>query len=455
VVSHANFPNGTKITGATGSTITCDQNATASGSPSDILILDRIEIDGTEINANYPGVVEALMTGTDVTAFADSAVSTGSSHDGMSMSVVADRASYAGHTHGVRATNGDHYSPNLPELAETAKAADDSTQGNRLAWSELDQPEHWPLVNRDTVGQGEILRLIVAGDICYIFNDQGEVYAMTGIPDNWRYDLIAEDVQLATVGSVAAHEGRVYAWTNQGLVVFSGGQMLANLTAERLNDDRKAAYYDFAGTGPTRQTWLGEVAVDQFNREVWLITGSEATLGYNEGKPWIYNLQTDEWYRYTANYKAPVYVEDRATMYVGRKPSEAWMISYADEHDSGTKIDSSTIELNRLDLGAPGVLKKWREVVLSFRPLRSGSETFAFFTNGDGETGGATNSTNYSPTLDATDSVNLACYVARNTGMSVTQRIKLTRATHSTAWEIETVTVRFTPLVDRTGARAA
>lgn len=458
-VVDGDFPAGSQVTAASGTTITVDNNATATTVGNYLAIYDLLELGGVEyrIESSLSELLDGTAHGDDTGIARRVSTPVRSYVQGVSLSFFAERASYAGTTFGVRGTNGSNYSPSIPALSETAKAADDATQGNRLAWSEPDEPEHWPLVNRDTIGQGEILRLIVAGDICYIFNDQGEVYAMTGEPDAWRYDLIAEDVQLATVGSVAAHEGRVYAWTNQGLVVFSGGSIVANLSHPRITDDLKIAYRDcIVEDAESRFTWRGEVVVDQFHREVWLITGYEETLGYDEGQPWLYNLQTDEWYRYAANYKAPVYVDDRARIYVGRQPSEAWMISYAEDHDAeGDKINTCTAEFNRLDLGAPGVLKKWREVVFHFRPRATGSETIAFFTNADKEAGGATSSVNYTPTFDATDSVNLPCHVARNTGMSVTQRIKLSRATAATSWELEGFTVRYEPLVDRTGARAA
>lgn len=464
LVSHADFPAGTQVTSATGSTITADNNATGTTVGASISVYDILEVAGTEHTFDSPGLAGSglqkdIMDADDgvLMLIGGNPLEESTAATGVPFAIRAIRASYAGTTFGVRGTNGDNYSPDIPELSETAKAADDSTQGNRIAWSEPDEPEHWPLVNRDTVGQGEILRLIVAGDICYIFNDQGEVYAMTGEPDAWRYDLVAEDVQLVSVGSVAAHEGKVYAWTNQGLVVFAGGVMIANLTAGRLAQDMRVAYEDYGDDETTYFTWRGEVAVDGFNKEVWLITGQEETLALDEGQPWIYNMVTDEWFRYADSYyRAIAYVEDQARMYVTRRPSASWLLSYANPFTlGGDKMDATDIELNRLDLGAPGVLKKWREVVWHFGPSQTGSETFAFVTTCDAETGGASVSTNYSPTFDASDSTNLPCHVARNCGMASTLRVQLTRATYAYSWQLEGITIRYIPLVDRTGARAA
>lgn len=454
VLSGTGIVAGTQITVVGATSVTVDTATTATNAGVAINADDVIEVDGVEYTLLYGiGTLQSssglLTDDTGIGVITDPLVATDNIVNGFNFSLRAERAAYSGQAFGIRGTSQGNYTPNIPALTGTARQADDDTQGNRIAWSEPNQPEHWPLVNRDEVGQGEILRLIVAGDICYIFNDQGEVYAMTGEPDAWVYTLIATDVQLATPGSACAYEGSVYAWTNQGLIVFSAGAIVANLSNPRISRDLENAYINLSGL--TRLSWLGEVAVNEMTKEVWLITGDEATLGYSEGQPWLYNMNTDEWYRYASNYRAPVYVEDRMLMYVAGRPSEAWSILY----DSGGQIDSTTIQLNRLDLGQPGVLKKWQQVVWHFAPSDTGSETFSFTTNADKEAGGAAVSTSYSPTFDATDSVNLPCHVARNTGMTTTMMIKLTRATAAYAWAIEGITVRYVPLVDRTGARAA
>lgn len=281
---------------------------------------------------------------------------------------------------------------------------------------------------------------------------------MTGEPDAWAYTLIAENVQLVTAGSAVAFDGVVYAWTDRGVVTFLGGAMGPALTNPRLTDDMKSAYHDLVVNDAVAVpwTWRGELAVDRFNRELWLITGKEGSAD-GVGQPWLYNLLTDEWFRLSnTTLRAPVYVESLSTMFVAnRSEADAYSIREFEEFDSAARKASVDIVFNRTDLGMGGGVKKWREAVLHFRASASGDESFSITTSTDATTGGASTSTTYAVTMDSDDPTIVPCHVSRNTGMGVQLRLRIQRTTHAYAWQLEALTFRAELLAERTGARAA
>lgn len=445
LVENANFPATTQVTAASGTTITCDTNATGTSGGATINIYDLIEIDGVEYTASQPGTVAYAMIGQDDenSILFSQPIADGVAHTNLEFVIANERASHASGAFGVRGTNGSNYSPNIPALASTAKAADPATQTNRIAWSEPDEPEHWPLVNRDIVGTGEILKLIEAGDAVYIFNSDGRVYRMSGEPDAWRYDQVAENLLLLGANACVAYQGTVFAWTDRGLVAMQDG--FVRVISDRIANDLKTASLNIA------YAWAPWMTVDAHNKELWLLCG-DTTAGRSQ--PWIYNLETDEWYRLAAaTYVAPAYIASEPNVFVGQWSGTAHVMK--EFVDTDEKMDATEIELNRLDFGNPGALKKWREIVWLFRPASTGAETFAFVTTADKEVGAGSVSTSYAPTLNATSAVELPCHVGRNSGLSAQLRVKLTRATHVTPWEIEGIVARADVLVDRTGARAA
>jgi len=454
-VVHADFPAGTQVLSASGSTITVDNNATGSTVGASVLVDDVLELDGTEISLTDPSELFDTGNSTQIAVQYTEPVGMATQHVGLEMTLFKMRAGNDVSTFGIRGTNGSFYSPNIPLLSETAATSSDAEQGNRLAWSEPGQPEHWPLINRLTFGEGETVRLIRVGDSAYAFNTDARVYRITGAGDGWRVDQVAENLLLLTANSVIAYEGTILAWTDRGLVAIRDG-FVQSLSDPRLTDDMKAEYFGLNSDAPW--TWDGSMGFDRFNKELWFNAG-----GGTEGidKPWIYNVETDEFSRMpTAEYAWPFYVESIQKVFIHwRDPAQPggganWVLREFVEYDDGSKLDSTTIELNRVDGGSAGTLKRWRELVILFAQSAAVSQSVTVTTTADKQVGGSSDSTTYTAVLDADEPRQLLCPISRQTGMSAQQRIKLATTTAAGAWAIEGIVARAELLTDRTGARA-
>jgi hypothetical protein len=441
-----------------GSVITLSQAATGTTGGGSFTIKDVLEVDGTDIDMGNP---KGMLLELDSNSI-DVQVQLSLPYDGATDNelIVGFEASLSrhypestGNPITLRATNGANYSPALPEIGETVVNSDAAERFTRLAYSEPNQPEHWPLVNRLEIGQGEIVRIVPAGDVMYVFDGGArKIYAVTGTGgDDWRSDLVAEDVLLVSPHAVVSYGGTVYFWGDAGLMALRGGQ-LVNLSGGRLSDYFKDAFDALVSSWGETYNWTrdGQMAFDAFHGELWLTTAEG-------GDPLLYNVQTDEFYEYTnpsgdaSSVRLPVYSADELLMYYSYLNSGTYyprrFLAW-----TSTSRETGTFTLNRLDLGEPGILKKWREIVWLYAPSAAVTPTMSMTTVCDAQTGGASVQQTVSRAVDASDPTEAVTHVPRNCGMSNQLQIKM-QSDGSVYWALEGIVVRAEALVDRTGAR--
>lgn len=291
------------------SQITLDTNANANGS-STVTAWDVIEIDGSEITLTWgsPSPVETPATRPDL--FAAGLAETGVDvvfdvnrpFDNLNtvegITLLLRRTSGYDSAFGVRATNGQNYSPPLPEIDETAEDSTSDPRSNRVYHSEPGQPEAVPAVNYFDVGHGDHVRMLAAQDAVYYFGTDG-LYRITGGGDDWFVELLDADIRLAHPDAADVMRDMVFAYTNRGLVSVDMGGVhdvskgtiefgaggLAGLYVANLNADADSTVI---------------VACDIRSDEVWVTfmpyTASSGTApAEDDHETRIYNANTRAW----------------------------------------------------------------------------------------------------------------------------------------------------------------
>lgn len=454
--------NTTVATIASASSITISQAATGTTVGAALNVDDLIELDGDSTTIHLPIELfkDIYNNGTDVipqisNPFSGSSAATSYMLSGAEITFSRAYAENTGNAFTIRATNGANYSPALPEIGATADSSDAAERYSRLAYSEPDQPEHWPLTNRLELGNGEYVRLVPSGDAMYVF-DGGErkIYAVTGTGgDDWRIDLVAENALLVSPHAALSFKGTVYFWGDDGLNMLRGGQIV-NLSRERLSGWFKDEFDNLVSSWGDGYNWTraGWMAFDAFNGELWLAT----RLG---GFGLLYNVNTDEFTFYdcpdaSAAIRLPVYSADEIKMYYSYLVTGTTYRPRSFDAWTATTREPVSIIFNRLDLGEPNVVKRWREVVWLFGPSQATDlASVTFSTWGDQQTGtGTVTQSSLAVDQQALLSTERVMPIGRNAAMSAQQTILLT-ISDTVYWNLEGMVVRVEPLAQRTGAR--
>lgn len=463
LVTSAGWPANTRVLSFVAGTITMDQNAT--GTPPTTTIVDQIEIDGTLYNVTTPVLMytsfhagstfqlEATfsqpltgMTGSGVV------VQTGLGF-GLARPYVDDLA------FGVRATSGSKYSPPLNGLAGALVNSSPSTEQNRLGWCANNQPDHWPLGNRETLGNGAILRLIATAETMFAFTTEGRVYRISGFDSNLVVDVILEGTYLGGVNAVATYQGSVYAWTNRGLLEIGDGglQFLSTQVKRSLEIDYDQAVEDQAVAG-NLFNFDAELQMEEFHGEVWLRPKNTVTNPDGDNPAYgpclIYNLQNREWsqcvipfaaYRYSYDQRVIVFADEQGETYFG-------FALFTNLNNAPVKTGNARFVLNRHDGGEPGVLKQFRETVLLFQKS-STAPTLSVVCNSyvDTAAGGGTNGSNEAPVLNADDPTPHTVYTPREATLATQWWFEFQMVEDSAQWALDGLVLRVVPSVDRTG----
>lgn len=457
----ADFPITSKVLTATGTTITMDTVASSDSfggsAATDLLFLDRLEINGTEFDARMwwspasGGMLQNFWTATfPYTITLDQSIANGTVASGNRGLGVALARHYAGSentTFTLRATNGQNYAPNLPLITETAISAGASVAGNRLAYCEANLPDSWPLLNRLYIGDGDLVRLLHVGDAIYALNTDGRIYRISGSGRSWRSDQVADGF-LPLASLAAASNGRVgYFWSDAGFVKLSeeGGAQI--VSAGKIDNDLRADLQTLGTTTPW--TWSAGIGIDRLNRRTFLHTGTAV---------WIYDEDADEFTQYvtagsvtavTAGAGSFCYSANLAAVVMGFTILGTTYVKRYPAIASPLYFEATTlIQPNRTDLGLPANVKLWDSVVfaMAFDTVGS-SQPFLFTASGDDDCGGADVS---AVTETVTPVSGLGRHARAPVGlaasMSTQVRFKLATTQASTSkWRIEDIIYRFRP----------
>lgn len=211
-------------------TITMSVNSNATAGPATFVISDTLEINGSNFRFySYLHFVQQVGTTTSLgcqLAFFPSDTLPRSFAQHVSGTTILVKPKQPGLLPALtlRATNGQNYSPALPEINQTAKTITQTARPNVLRWSRPNQPESVPSPNEAYVGSGEIIKLVPATDCLWILCTDG-AYRLSGSAGVWRRDLV--DRSFVPVGPDAVCELNdiVYAVTPRGLAALSGTQV--------------------------------------------------------------------------------------------------------------------------------------------------------------------------------------------------------------------------------------
>lgn len=288
----------TRIIAVTASTFTASKNSSSTGtftysiddviedgpSASQLFALSATgpEVDGLFINlrADWPLVLyreKPIVRQTNTPVYP--------SIDG-GTPIVMRALRYGNGTFTIRATNGQNYTPELPEAnGGTADAATLDTRTNRIHWSKVDKPEAVPPSNYFTVGAGEIHRIAATRDCVYVFCSDG-LYRLSGLGPDWRVDPVDKSLVLVDRLALAVMDDVVYALTNRGLVAVS-------TEVVPLSRDRIDLGVDGVAIGDGHAASY-VLEADPKHREVWVTTtsgGVTSTTIYNAGTNAFYTME--------------------------------------------------------------------------------------------------------------------------------------------------------------------
>lgn len=209
----------TKVLSVGASTITFTTNAVGSGAGT-AFVSDVIELNGgTFTIAGVGSFLLNLAPFFEVTASAF-VPSQGRPTEGP-LTLILEHLRVYGTSPGgsqditVRATNGQNYSPALPQITSSVATYSPTTTANLMRWSKDSEPEHVPAVYETKVGSGSIIAMCPTKDALWIACTDA-IYRLSGEAGNWRVDVVAPDTVICSPRCMINMRETVYAYTNLG-----------------------------------------------------------------------------------------------------------------------------------------------------------------------------------------------------------------------------------------------
>ena len=203
----------------------------------------------------------------------------------------------------IRATNGQNYSPKLPEITDPVMSIPGKQARNSFAWSENNEPENVPPSNYAYVGQGEIYKVIATRDCLWFFCSDG-LFRLSGSGGSvgeeydWVIDPVDPSIVITNPACACVHREYVYAYTSRGVVSINSEGVIRELSDGRINP---TGYTDFAmanktwrlsnGATGTSISWNWVIA-DAANDDIWVRDRPDSD---GPETIWVYNTKTDTW----------------------------------------------------------------------------------------------------------------------------------------------------------------
>lgn len=193
-------------------------------------------------------------------------------------------------TMNVRATNGQNYSPPLPEMDEDLKEIAPLVRKNRYVWSKEQQPEHVPSGSEDFAGFGEIYAANATRDAVWIWCSDG-LFRLSGNGGSfglgsWQLDYANATLRLCAPQASTVCEDRLYGHTNEGFVQVDSGGNVRKLTEGKVGNLIPGRRY---------RRMPGIIAeANEANNEV-LLTLADADDFAFSNRVYIYNARENGW----------------------------------------------------------------------------------------------------------------------------------------------------------------
>lgn len=185
-----------------------------------------------------------------------------------------------------------------------------------VCWSNLSEPEAWPVLNQDFFSRGVPHGVAVTSDAIIAAYSDG-IWRITGTGGtvqegfDWRYDQIASGITVRGTQCMTTLLDRVYALTSEGLVVIDGDQV------QRISYGRIHDQLDVPGFKDVAHTTSSAVFIcaDEENNEIVFRTPETGAA------VWVYNTNTDR-FTQVSTHDDPVYAAYspylRSVVLVGR-----------------------------------------------------------------------------------------------------------------------------------------
>jgi hypothetical protein len=263
----------------------------------------------------------------------------------------------------VRGTNGQNYDPPIPLLTQTAQTFTPTPQKNFAYWSWDQQPEAVAPGNYTPIGEGEIYRVLRAGNALWFFCSDG-LYKLTGygtrssgLEAQWQVESIDASLILAGPNAATVLRDSVYAYTNRGFVeILNGG--VVELTNGILADVLPG------------QRWAADSRIfverDEANDEVWLGVRGSLTVAAPNSQLYVYNVLNKAFTKLVQPTTAAiVFASYLETMMFGRaaigsQPS-AWRFN-----ETVAGWEAPTVDFQQIYGNDPMLSKQWIDMTLVF-----------------------------------------------------------------------------------------
>lgn len=191
----------------------------------------------------------------------------------------------------IAATNGQNYTPQIPELGGgTTQTVSPTVIPNGYGWTEEQQPEAWAPGDSGRIGSGTVLAAAPTRDALWIFATDG-LWRLSGTGGSsgaegfdWRVDPVDSTLSIASGQAWAVLRDTVYAYTNRGVVAIDDNSVDDTLSQGVINNLLPGPFY--------AQVAAYQVRADIENDEVWVIVGDNSAPVTGA---WVYNYQTKTW----------------------------------------------------------------------------------------------------------------------------------------------------------------
>jgi hypothetical protein len=227
-----------RVLSVTATTITMSANALANGTT--FSLIDMFEINGTLVYLDgAAGMLTTMFNAYEVTG--PPVPPTGGGNMLTAFEYTVETNLHPLDTNiTIRGTNGQNYSPAIPEIGATVKTIVPITSKNRIAWAKEQQPEHAPSVSEDFVGFGELYAMESTRDAVWLACSDG-VFRLSGDAGalglgNWQRDYANSTLILAGPQAMTALNESVYGYFNSGFCEVDSAGTITNLTNKVVGD---------------------------------------------------------------------------------------------------------------------------------------------------------------------------------------------------------------------------
>lgn len=226
VESSPAFPSGTTVVSVGASSITMSANAILTGASVTGAVYDVLEINATAYSMTTLAEFMRFVgfEGDDVQAFPSENVHFNRSIYEYTVGVTVLITSSRNRTTDsftVRGTNGQNYSPPIPEIDETAQTFSAAPRPNAFRWSKQNQPEAVPTANEGFAGAGDIIRMLPTTDQLWFLCTDG-LRRLTGRAGQWQLDMVDPSYIPVAPDAACVMFDTLYAYTSRGVVAMRG-----------------------------------------------------------------------------------------------------------------------------------------------------------------------------------------------------------------------------------------